>query len=392
MASPSTHHEVEDALRRCKDLCISCLDSPELAPPVEEIGNRWGQLLDHLSATFQRLPPTPTGSGVHNWVVFQETRTLLSATWAWPAHLQPLLPSYWAAINRAVTRKRTRAQALPPTPSVAPEHHPEGPTLPAPAYAQQWTRAVIRKHRRLLADALAYLRLKPSAEEDNPCDQVAMADSILRSFDDSHPVSWPEEVAQQHPHPMWEHLDNLTPIESINVTSLKAAEELLLRRHAPIFLQEHALPACVHRGWIKRARGRGYTLILSPPDPEAAVAKGGVAVLAPVDYRATEMPARSQAFCKARALGRVMRVVLRTGLHCAVTVYNVYGFPGAHHDRSKALRTDCILTAIMEEVEAWGDSCVAIVGDLNADLEDLPSIQAFFLQRMVRLGLAPGVA
>ena len=135
---------------------------------------------------------------------------------------------------------------------------------------------------------------------------------------------------------MWEHLDNLTPIESINVTSLKAAEELLLRRHAPIFLQEHALPACVHKGWIKRALGRGYTLILSPPDPEAAVAKGGVAVLAPVDYRATEMSARTQAFCKARALGRAMRVVLRTGLHCAVTVYNVYGFPGAHHDRSKA--------------------------------------------------------
>jgi hypothetical protein len=98
-------------------------------------------------------------------------------------------------------------------------------------------------------------------------------------------------------------LDNFTPIESINVTSLKAAEELLLRGHAPIFLQEHALPACVHRGWVKRARGRGYTLILAPLDPEAAVAKGGVVVLAPVDYRATEMPARSQAFSKARALG-----------------------------------------------------------------------------------------
>ena len=228
--------------------------------------------------------------------------------------------------------------------------------------------AVILKHRRLLADALAYRRLKPSDEEDNPSDLSSMADHILRSLGDFPPVSWPEEIAQQHPHPMWDHLDNLTPVESINVTSLKAAEELLYRRHAPIFLQEHALPACVRRGWIKRARGRGYTLILSPPDPEAAVAKGGVAVLAPWDYRATEMPARSLAFSKARALGKAMRVVLRAGLHCAITVYNVYGFPGAHHDRNKALRTDSILVAIMEEVEAWGDSCVALIGDLNANL------------------------
>ena len=185
---------------------------------------------------------------------------------------------------------------------------------------------------------------------------------------------------------MWGHIDNLTPVESINVTSLQTAEELLYRRPAPIFLQEHALPACVHRGWIKRARGRGYTLILSPPGPEAAVAKGGVAVLAPMDYRATEMLARLQAFSKATALGRAMRVVLRTGLHFAITVYSIYGFPGAQQDRNMALRTDSILIAIMEELEAWDDSCVALVGDLNADLEDLPSIQAFLSKGWCDLG------
>ena len=77
--------------------------------------------------------------------------------------------------------------------------------------------------------------------------------------------------------------------------------------------------------------------------------------MAPLGYPATEMPARSLAFSKARALKRATRVVLRTGLHCAITVYSVYGCLGAHHDRNKALRTDSILVAIMEEVEAWGD-------------------------------------
>ena len=189
---PSTVHEVESALRRCNDLCIIFLDSPELAPLAEDMGHQWGYLLAHLSDTFQRLPPVVAGSGVHNWVVFQETRTLLSATWAWPAHLRPLIPSYWAAITRAVTRRRTRAQAAPPPPSEAPEHHPRGLSLPAPEYAQQWTMAVIRKHRRLLADALAYLRWQPSDEEDNPSDLSSMADHILRSLGDFPPVSWPQ--------------------------------------------------------------------------------------------------------------------------------------------------------------------------------------------------------
>jgi len=161
----------------------------------------------------------------------------------------------------------------------------------------------------------------------------------------------------------------------VAVTSLKAAEEHLYRRHTAMFLQEHAIPLATHRGWTKRAKARGYTLLLTPPDPEAALAKGGVAVLAPLDFRATEMPPCTQSFTKARNMGRAMRVVLRTGLRTAVTVYNVYGFPGAHQCRSTANKTDSILQAALEEILQRGDSYVAITGDLNADPEDLPTIQ-----------------
>ena len=389
MATPSTPFEVERALRLCKDLCTRCLDAPASAPARDDFGQQWGHLLDCLSDAFQRLPPMPTGSGVHNWVVFQETRTLLSAAWAWPAHLQGLVPSCWAAINRALLHKRAPNPRAPPA---APDNLDLAPTCtpaPHPAYVQQWTSAVTRKHRRHFAYALADLRQQPSIEPDSTVDLDSLADHILSTFTESPPDSWPEEVAYQHPHPIWEHLDNFSPVESINITSFKAAEEALLRRHTPVFFQEHALPASVHEGWLKRARGRGFTLILSPPDPAAAVAKGGVGILAPVDYRPTEMPARSGAFVKARALGRVMRVVLRTGLHTAITVYNVYGFPGAHHDKGKALRTDAILSAVMEEIEAWGDTCVALLGDLNADLEDLPSIQNFLARGWRDLGSHP---
>ena len=185
MVAPSTVHEVESAIRGCKDLCILCVDSPELAPPADDMGHQSAHLLAHLSDAFHRLPTVAAGSGVHNWVIFQETRTLLSASWAWPAHLQPLTAIYLAAISRAVTRRRTQAHAAPPPPPVAPEHHPGGLAVPAPEYVQRWTMAVVRKHRRLLADALAYLCLKPKDEEDNPIDQALMADHIISSLGDS---------------------------------------------------------------------------------------------------------------------------------------------------------------------------------------------------------------
>ncbi|MFM7981281.1 MAG: hypothetical protein ACKPKO_18395, partial [Candidatus Fonsibacter sp.] len=136
----------------------------------------------------------------------------------------------------------------------------------------------------------------------------------------------------------------------------------MYRRHTAVFFHEHALPAPIHRGWVKRARAKGFTLLLGPPDPEAALAKGGVGLLAPIDFRATEMPARTEAFAKARRLGRTMRVVLRTGHRIAITVYNIYGFPGGHLDKHKAGRTDAIVAAARQEIAERGDTYVAIAG------------------------------
>ncbi|MFM7988897.1 MAG: hypothetical protein ACKPKO_57255, partial [Candidatus Fonsibacter sp.] len=124
----------------------------------------------------------------------------------------------------------------------------------------------------------------------------------------------------------------------------------------------HALPAAIHSGWAKRMKARGYSLILTPFDPEVVVAKGGVGVMAPIDYRVTEMPARTSGLAKARALGRVMRVVLRTGHQVAITVYNVYGFPGGHQEKAKAGRTNALLEAVVQDIVERGDTYVAIWG------------------------------
>eukprot|EP00974_Lingulodinium_polyedra_P002319 216427-Lingulodinium_polyedra.AAC.1 len=72
-------------------------------------------------------------------------------------------------------------------------------------------------------------------------------------------------------------------------------------------IQEHAISLAQQAGWIKRARARGFSLILSPPDPEASVPKGGVGLLAPTAFRATELPVLTESFGRARKLGRALR-------------------------------------------------------------------------------------
>ena len=66
------------------------------------------------------------------------------------------------------------------------------------------------------------------------------------------------------------------------------------------------------------------------------------------------MPPATPAFAKARALGRAMRVVIRVGGRVAIPVYNIYGFPGGHHDKEAASRTNAIVEAVVQEIAQRG--------------------------------------
>ena len=229
------------------------------------------------------------------------------------------------------------------------------------AHLRQWREAAGRRHRQILADVL-------SAEEQPDTD-----------FADAAHVWGIEEGRQPQDHGWPDDGKGSTLLETINITSLRTAEAALLARRTAVFVQEHAIPDKLHAGWAKRALAKGYCLLLSPTDPESAVPKGGVGILAPRDYRPTEMPALTKEFQKARKLGRAMRVVIRVvirvGGRVAVPIYNIYGFPGGHTDKEAARRTDTIIMAIKQEILARGDIYAALVGDLNACPEDLPALE-----------------
>ena len=73
-------------------------------------------------------------------------------------------------------------------------------------------------------------------------------------------------------------------------------------------------------------------------------------------------------------MGRAMRDVIRAGGRVAIPVYNIYGFPGGHHDKETASRTNAIVEAVVQDTTQRGDIYASIVGDLNADTCDLPAV------------------
>ena len=47
----------------------------------------------------------------------------------------------------------------------------------------------------------------------------------------------------------------------------------------------------------------------------------------------------------------------------ALPIYNVYGFPGGHHNKEAAERTNAIVEAVVQKATNKGDLYAAIVGD-----------------------------
>ncbi|MFM7988716.1 MAG: hypothetical protein ACKPKO_56325, partial [Candidatus Fonsibacter sp.] len=78
----------------------------------------------------------------------------------------------------------------------------------------------------------ALLAIRPaSAEEEGPDRPGARElDGLPAPYAAGCLRAWLDDVAPQHPHPVWETITEDTPLESINVTSLKSAEEHLYRR------------------------------------------------------------------------------------------------------------------------------------------------------------------
>ena len=236
MAPLSDVEEVEVLLRQCTHLCLGVVEAGD-NPGDEDFSTAWDELMARVEHACGKLGRATDFPAVHNWVVFQELRTILSAKHRWPQHLQAHVLAFWRALGRAVARRGSSSapNRTEMAEATAPMGHQQlGRRRPDAHHLQQWTEAAVRRHRRLAADALAYIRPAPLDEDGIRISKKSFAERVLAEWGGTAPLAWPEEVGQQHPHPVWDCAGGSTPLDSINVTSLKAAEEHLYRRHTAI--------------------------------------------------------------------------------------------------------------------------------------------------------------
>jgi len=92
MALLSDVEEVEVLLRQCKHLCLGVVDAGD-----QELSTAWDELMARVEQACGKLGRATKFPAVHNWVVFQELRTILSAKHRWPQHLQAHVLVFWGA-------------------------------------------------------------------------------------------------------------------------------------------------------------------------------------------------------------------------------------------------------------------------------------------------------
>ena len=87
MAPLSDVEEVEVLLRQCKHLCLGVVDAGD-HPAEEDFSTAWDELMARVEHACGKLGRAANVPAVHNWLVVQEIRTILSAKHRWPQHLQ----------------------------------------------------------------------------------------------------------------------------------------------------------------------------------------------------------------------------------------------------------------------------------------------------------------
>ena len=164
-------------------------------------------------------------------------------------------------------------------------------------------------------------------------------------------------------------------LEVGNITCLNSHLSQVSQSMADAFVfQEHSCPQSEWAKMHKYMTSRRKKVILSKLDPEVRHNLGGLGILTKHTRKAVKIKAKTKAFEDAVDTGRAEHYALDIGHATTLSVFNIYGWTGAHQSRKQALRTDHLIAAINDEVHQQPDCPVLVVGDLNGDPNDFKTL------------------
>ena len=174
-----------------------------------------------------------------------------------------------------------------------------------------------------------------------------------------------------------------------NITHLPTAIDAILDVEGDIYcLQEHTLGCEQMRGVAAILRGQHLLMHASPSHRIEKSNTAGVAMIARAPRPMYQLHCRADDGRALHQQGRFQMVGCGIGAKQTITVGNVYGWTRGAEDEHQALRTDALIRAALEELAAAvpDSEPTLLVGDLNADLDHLPTVQRMLANGWTDLG------
>ena len=160
-----------------------------------------------------------------------------------------------------------------------------------------------------------------------------------------------------------------------NVTSLAAyLPSVISRPFDACFCQEISIPWRNLSDTYAAIKSHSCKGFLTGPDPELAHT-GGVGTIYRPRLKFIRLRPVTQKLQQCIDNGRVQLVALMLPHDVLLVIANVYCWTNGHQDTTAAMRSDDLLHAIFSEFDALPEGPKMLVGDLNADPSDLPTLQ-----------------
>ena len=177
----------------------------------------------------------------------------------------------------------------------------------------------------------------------------------------------------------WPGNSDLCHVEIKNVTSLVTFGDGMARRAAHLSLvQEHScIPSKLAIAKATFREHFGKLLLAGPLDPNCSTPTGGMAAISDETNTLFDVPPEAPSFAKAIGTGRAQLIAFGKGKSSdLVHFYNFYGHSGGHENKWKAKGTSAIVQACIDDFMLRPPGARFLVGDLNADPDDIAAILA----------------
>ena len=177
------------------------------------------------------------------------------------------------------------------------------------------------------------------------------------------------------PPKVWDDSEGDT-ISSTNYTCLETHLQHLLDSPAHVTLiQETFAPPHKLADLKAKCKAIGKHLVAGPLDPNTKHNLGGVAACATHGRGLIEVTPLTDTFRAAIANGRAAHYAVNTSSHMEINYYVICGWSGSNKNKAKQARTNRLIQACRDEMAEQPDGPSRIVGDLNADPENIASLR-----------------